>query len=257
MTPDRVFSNIPASLRDPLLSEYQKIVQNHAEHRWSDSELSGGKFCEIVYSILVGHASNSYLTKPSKPKDFVGACRVLESNTSEPRSFQILIPRMLPPLYEVRNNRGVGHVGGDVDPNHMDANVVLSMCNWIMAELVRVLHAVTIEEAQAIADSLAERRIPLVWQDGDLKRVLDPKVSIPDQVLMLIASSSRAVGTEELRNWIEAKNKTYFMRALRKLHANRMLELSQDKKQVQILPRGAEYVSKWIARKSNRTSLDH
>jgi hypothetical protein len=209
------FSNIPAGLRDLLLSEYQQIVQNHAEHRWSDAELKAGKFCEIVYSILVGHASNSYPAKPAKPSDFVGACRALEKNKSEPRSFQILIPRMLLPLYEVRNNRGVGHVGGDVDPNHMDANVVLSMCNWVMAELVRVLHAVTIEEAQAIVDSLAERRIPLVWQDGDLKRVLDPKVSVPDQVLILIASSSKVVRTEELRNWIEAKDKSYFMKALR------------------------------------------
>jgi hypothetical protein len=47
---------------------------------------------------------------------------------------------MLPALYEVRNNRNVGHTGGDVDPNHMDSVAVLSKCNWIMGELVRVYH---------------------------------------------------------------------------------------------------------------------
>lgn len=68
-----------------------------------------------------------------------------------PRSFQILIPRLLPALYEIRNNRNVGHVGGDVDPNFMDSTAVLGTANWIMAELVRVFHSVSTPEAQAIA----------------------------------------------------------------------------------------------------------
>jgi hypothetical protein len=184
--PASALASIPAGLRDPLLDEYRQIVQNYVEHRWGPSELGGGKFCEIVYSILVGHASGSYPAAPAKPNDFPSACRALESNASEPRSFRILIPRMLPALYEVRNNRGVGHAGGDVDPNHMDATVVLSMCNWIMAELVRLLHATTTSEAQSVVDSLAERRIPLVWQSGDLKRVVDPSVSSEPKALLAV-----------------------------------------------------------------------
>jgi hypothetical protein len=120
-TPTAALAAIPNGLRLPLLSEYQSIAQNYAEHRWSPAELSAGIFCEIVYTILDGHAKGSYPAHPSKPADFVGACRKLEQNIHVPRSFQILIPRLLPALYEVRNNRGVGHTGGDVDPNHMDA----------------------------------------------------------------------------------------------------------------------------------------
>src|SRR6266851_1018203 len=76
------------------------------------------------------------------------------TNIHVPRSFQILIPRLLPALYEVRNNRGVGHIGGDVDPNHMDATFVISSCNWVMAELVRVYHDLSTNEAQEIVDTL-------------------------------------------------------------------------------------------------------
>jgi len=57
----------------------------------------------------------------------------------------------------VRNNRNVGHVGGDVDPNHMDAVAVMSMSNWIMGEIVRVFHRLpTTSEAQQLVDALAE-----------------------------------------------------------------------------------------------------
>jgi hypothetical protein len=61
---------IPLGLRQPLLDEYQSIAQNYSEHRWTPSELSGGKFCEIVYTILDGHAKGAYAGSPHKPADF-------------------------------------------------------------------------------------------------------------------------------------------------------------------------------------------
>ncbi len=117
---------IPAELRQTLIDEYKSIMHNYAEHRWTPSELSGGKFCEIVFAILEGYSKGTYPTAPNKPRDFVGACRKLEQNSHIPRSFQILIPRLLPAIFEVRNNRGVGHAGGDVDPNHMDATFIVT-----------------------------------------------------------------------------------------------------------------------------------
>ena len=236
-------SAIPKGLREPLLNEYRSITRNYAEHRWSPSELSGGPFCEIVYSILDGFAKSAYSKKPSKPRDFVGACRKLGSNTGVPRSFQILIPRALPAMYEVRNNRGVGHVGGDVDPNHMDATLVVSMANWTMAELVRVFHNFSIDDAQALVDNLAERRIPLVWHGSNVKRVLNPAMALKDQILLLISSGAGKVSINDLLDWCEYKNRVYFRRIVRELHYKRLVELSKDASFVELLPPGFVYVS--------------
>ena len=164
MTPAEIFPTVPAKLRNALLKELSEIEQNYLERRWSPSELSGGRFCEIVFCIIAGHASGKY--EFEKPKNMVAACRKLEEDSSLPRSFQILIPRLLPAIYEVRNNRNVGHIGGDVDPSHMDATFVLNSCNWIMAELVRVLHGLTVSSAQSLTDNLAENRIPFIWHEG-------------------------------------------------------------------------------------------
>jgi hypothetical protein len=244
-------SAVPSGLRTPLLNEYREIAKNYAEHRWAPSELSGGRFCEIVYTILDGFGKGTYADKPRKPQDFVSACRKLEGNSTVPRSFQILIPRMLPALYEVRNNRGVGHVGGDVDPNHMDATVVMSMCNWIMAELVRVFHQLSTEEAQAIVDSLAERRIPLIWQNGQMKRVLDPKIPLRGQILLLTASSPGPVRVDDLLTWCDYKNKPYFLKILKRLHAERKIELFKERGTVEILPPGTEAASNYISSRQN------
>ncbi len=240
MNPQNALTAIPAGLRLPLLAEYQSIVQNYSEHRWSPSELSGGKFCEVVFTILDGYSKGSYAAGPSKPADFVSACRKLEQNTQVPRSFQILIPRLLPALFEVRNNRGVGHVGGDVDPNHMDALFVLSSCNWVMAELVRVYHSLSTAEAQRLVDSLVERRIPLVWEGDDVRRVLDPSMRLRDQVLVFLSTTPGGkVTTSDLLDWTGYSNRSYFLKQLREMHKKRLRELSRDEKQIQILPPGS------------------
>ncbi len=242
IAPSHALATIPTGLRNPLLNEHRMIVQNYLKRKWLPSELSGGRFCEIVYTILDGHASGSYATAPSKPRNFPQACRSLENNSGVPRSFQILIPRMLPPLYEIRNNRGVGHVGGDVDPNYMDSTAVLGMVNWVMAELVRVFHSLSTTDAQQVVTQLVERRIPIIWQIGDIKRVLDTTLKLPDQTLLLIASCPAVCDTDELFTWLDYKNRGYFNKLLRDLHAKRMIELSSDSTSAQILPPGAKHV---------------
>lgn len=245
MDASSAFSQLPIGLREELVAEYRQIIKNFAERRWSASELSAGRFCEIVYSILDGRAKSLFPLKASKPNDFVASCRKLESNSHQPRSFQILIPRMLPALYEVRNNRGVGHVGGDVDPNYMDATAVVSMCNWIMGELVRVLHSTSTEDAQALVDSLSGRHVPLVWQIGEEKKILDPSLSLKEQILVLLASHPGPVEIETLRVWTMYKNKSYFRALIKKLSDDRLVHVDQN--QVEILPPGSNAAEDIIA----------
>jgi len=241
-------SVIPDGLRIPLIEEYNNILQHYLERRWTASELSGGKFCEIVFTILDGYAKGTYASAPFKPSNFVDACKKLENNAKVPRSFQILIPRMLPSLYEIRNNRNVGHVGGDVDPNLMDSQAVVSMCGWVMGELIRVLHNTSTGQAQSMVDSICSRKIPLVWSVGDVKRVLKPSISLKDQILLLVGVDSSKTNVSELLHWIEYKNKAYFLKTLRGLHQLRLIELSIDEKYVEILPPGSIHIEKLITK---------
>lgn len=192
----------------------------------------------------------SFATVPSKPQNMVMACRALEAQLTDPgrigdRSLRVLIPRLLPFLYEIRNNRNVGHVGGEVNPNHADAEAVLGMANWIMAELVRIFHNVPLVEAQAAVDSLVERRHALIWQFEGAKRVLNTKMSKKDQTLALLYSESDWIEVERLRDWVEYSSLSGFKsNVLIPQHKERLLEFDSVRSRVKITPRGINHVEK-------------
>lgn len=220
---------LPEGLREELLTEFNHILANFREGRWEPAELDGGKFCEVVYSILVGHFAGSFPVAASKPSNMVDACKALDATGKNfPRSLAIQIPRMIVALYEVRNNRGVGHVGGDVDPNYMDAVVVLQTAKWILGELVRVFHATDVQTATTAVDSLASRQIPVVWEVEGKKRVLDSGLTYRDRMLLLLYSAPGAISENELRDWVEHPRPADFRKVLQAAHKDKLIEYRQD-----------------------------
>jgi hypothetical protein len=239
------FGVLPNTLRDELLSCFNEILKNYREGRWEPSELNGGKLCEVVYTILKGFVdSGSYPMAASKPNNMVDACRALEQAPSAiPRSVRIQIPRVIVALYEVRNNRGVGHVGGDVNPNQMDATLVVAMSKWLMAELVRLFHDLTPSGAEAIVEALTERILPIVWVAGDILRVLDPKMPVRDQVLVLLYHTGQPVEVSDLLKWTEYSNPSKFRNdLLRKAHRDRLIEFNELQQSVRLSPKGIKLV---------------
>ena len=254
LTAATLFPILPATLRDELLKSFEEISAHYAESRWEPSELNGGKFCEVVYSIINGVLNNNVPANASKPANMLIACQALEQIPSAAsrvgdRSLRILIPRMLPVLYEIRNNRGVGHVGGDVSPNFLDATAVHSMSSWVLAELIRIFHQLSTNEAQEIVDALIERKHPLIWAVAGLgiSRVLNPQMSPKDQVLVLLHGRASWVGAKELCSSVEYSSTSMFRtRVLQSLHDARLIEFDKIGDQARLSPLGVNDVEKRI-----------
>lgn len=100
-------------------------------------------------------------------------------------AFRIHVPRALRTIYDFRNKRDVSHLGAGVSPNFADSSLVIAIAGWVLAELVRLTFNCPPAEAQLIVDSL-DRRIPLIWQRGDIIRVLDPKLGFPEKTLAVL-----------------------------------------------------------------------
>lgn len=245
MDASRALGQLPLGLRTELLDAFNNIVTNFRENKWEPSELNGGKLCEVVHTILRGYVDGAYPQKSSKPANMVDACKLLEKAPQTfPRSVRIQLPRMLVTLYEIRNNRGVGHVGGEVDPNHMDAMVVLHISKWIMAELVRIFHSVDTSAATRIVELLTEREIPVIWQVGGKKRVLKSGLSMKSKTLLLLYSEPM-LDEQTLVSWVEHTNAAVYRRdVLIKGHKEKLWEYDRLSKTVTLSPVGTEKVER-------------
>src|SRR3546814_456751 len=147
---DQALDPIPSGLRKPLISNFEELLAEYRAGDWEKVGLKAGKICEIVYTILKGYTAGTYPTAPSKPSNMVRACTALEGAGGEfSRSVRIQIPRLLIALYELRNNRAIGHVSGELDPNHMDAELFLRGCKWIVSELIRLFTSLPVEIGRA------------------------------------------------------------------------------------------------------------
>jgi len=245
---ESILSSLPDGIRGELFQAYNEIVRNYKEYRWEPSELNGGKLCEVIYTILRGYVDGNLPNRSKKPRNMLDACRDLErAGSTFPRSIRIQIPRMIIALYEIRNNRGVGHAGGDVNPNHMDATAVLYMSKWLISELIRTFHNVDINTASAEVDKIVERILPVIWEVKGKLRVLATDLSMRDKSLLILYQHRKELSEAKLVDWIEHSNASIYRRdVLRKAHKEKLIEYVEKSRTVHISPKGIEYVEENI-----------
>lgn len=217
-------SRYPPELVKALLDSYEEMQREYLNAKYKPSELEGGLFVEAARRIVEVElfGKTAPIGKPLAPFND-GELKRYESAQGD-ESFRIHIPWVLRAVYNLRNKRGVGHLS-TVTPNVMDAAFILAACSWVLAEFVRLSGALSPEQCQEIIESLSERRVPLVYADDQIKRVLDPKIPAKDQVLLLLYTQSAPVADETLRSWVEYKNKSRFRaQVLQPLHEARLIE---------------------------------
>lgn len=215
-------ASIDKVLVERLLNSYIEIKQNYYLGKQKPSELDAGHFAEIVIRIL------QYITNPNH--SFTPLGTRLDSFDREVAHFAQLraadfhdslrlhIPRALQAIYGIRSRRGVAHVGGDVSPNSSDSTFVIATCDWIMAELIRLYYTSSLEEAQKLVNSIAERKVPIIQDFSGYLKVLNPKLSVPNKILALLYyRGEQGASTKELRNWVKTKSPSHIPTTLANL----------------------------------------
>lgn len=235
---------VPDSLLDPLLQQFDEGLAEYRSGDWEKVGIKAGKFCEIAYTICEGHATGAFAASPAKPRNMFDSCRALEQhNRAKGRSLCIQIPRVLIGLYELRNNRAIGHISGEIDPNHMDAEFFLRAMKWIMAEFVRFFSGNPVDMSRDLVEAVTARTLPVVWYSGDTRRVLDPNKSADEKILLLAYAETGPVTVANILKWSEYSNSSRMRReVLKKLHKKALIHFDQIEDTVQILPPGQKYV---------------
>ena len=138
-------------------------------------------------------------------------------------------------------------MGGDVEANEIDAGTTARISDWVVCELIRVFHGLSLEEAQAIVDAIALRALPDIWKVGGKKRVLKKGLSYKQQTLLLLYGEPDAVLTEDLVAWTEHSNASAYRKGvLKPLHKDRLVEYDAKSELVYLSPLGIQEVEKNI-----------
>lgn len=213
--------------------------------------LSAGKFAETLLRFAQQELTGAHIPFGTHIKNFPDECRKLINlaSTSGAESLRILIPRALVLVMTLRGKRGIGHVGGDVEANEIDATAVVRLLDWIVCELVRLYHHLPLEEAQGIVDALTRREVPYVWTVAGRRRVLLPGLDFKDKTLVLAYSEPQGgVLVEDLFSWVEYSNLSVYKKAvLFPLHKAKLIEYDDTEGIVYISPLGERHVDKLMA----------
>lgn len=241
--------------RDRILKSYIDLRAGFSNSQYDAAGLRAGVFAEAVARFLQQELTGSHTPFGTSLPNFADLCRSFErlDKAKGPESLRVIVPRALLLIYTLRNKRGIGHIGGDVEANEIDAATCMRTADWCVCELVRIYHKLPIEDAQALLDAISVRQIPSIWAVGGKKRILNTSLSYPDQVLQLLHSAEEsAVPSEDLADWIEHPRLHDFRnRVLAPLHVKRMIEWDRETDTVSISPIGVKRVEDTIQKKSS------
>jgi hypothetical protein len=243
---ETALANIPPIFRSRLIKTYLDLKKNTTETRYEAAGLAAGKLCEVSIRLLQQKVLGSYTPFGTKINNFPDACRnlIAAPAISGHESERTVLPRALVFLYTMRNKRGIGHVGGDVDADPIDISVMGKVADWIICELIRINHGMSLEEAQDVIDAISVRQLPTIWEVAGKKRVLKQGLQARDQALLLLYSSQEsAVLIEDLCDWIEYANPPRFRNdVIQKLHKERLLEFDKESESITLSPSGIKHV---------------
>lgn len=149
------------------------------------SELNGGRFAECVLR-LVQYLDNPPYTPFGTPLQSDAIIKSAERNTLLHESLRFFIPRTARIILDIRNRRGVGHVGGDINPNLSDSLFIARSADWIVTEIIRLYNNCSIENAQKIADSINEVNLPIVADIDGFVRIQNASLDFRSKTLIIL-----------------------------------------------------------------------
>jgi len=227
-----------------MLEAYDEAKRRFHLGDFMPNAVEGGRYCEAVFRILQFRQSGTYNPLGDPKFNTQVVIQQLEQDTALTDEMRFHLPRALRVIYDVRNKRDTGHLGdGSIDPNLMDATLVVAVMDWITAELVRIHRAVPPDEAQAIIDGLVQREVPIIEEIAG-HPVLNKDLERGDHILILLYRVGQHVGLgyATLMKQMRVGHKGNLKKTLDRLEAKHLVHVDHASERAHITSPGLRHV---------------
>ncbi len=197
-------AGVPKELVDELLQTFVEAKQRFYRDDLRPSEIEGGRFSEAVFRILEWAAFGSYTSLGMTLTKVPALVTKLENATNATDSVRFHIPRTLRVIYDLRNKRDVAHLGDGIDPNQQDATLVVRSMEWVLAELVRLYHSVSPDEAHEMIVDLVSKEVPLIQVLDGYPRILTDLKAQEHLLVLLYWRGAEGATRDQLKGWLRA-----------------------------------------------------
>jgi hypothetical protein len=181
------------------------------------TEVEAGRFCEAAFRMIELETSGM-ATDLGRQLDTQSIIRNAEAATTCPDAIRLHIPRSLRLVYDIRNRRNAAHLADGIDPSLQDASLVMATLDWVLAEFVRLHHAVPASEAHDFVQNLVTRRAPSVQDFNGYPKVLRPELDASDYVVLLLYERGPGGATRsQVSTWVRPSMRKNLARTLGRL----------------------------------------
>lgn len=217
-----LINEYPEALINNVLECYLKTLAEYRKCNWKYVGTEIGQFIENCIRILEYKLNNSYTPLCQTLSNFnEKELRNLESKSGQVE-YRIIIPRLLYSSYAIRNKRGVIHTS-HINPNYMDATLLINNAKWILAELVRLSSNIDFDKANELINSIISKENNIIWEINGKIRILNTKIDTQNKILCLLYYKDNQTNSF-LCDMLEYKNFSRFKDILKKLHKERFIE---------------------------------
>lgn len=233
-------SGLPSSVSRRLLKEYAEAKRRYHLGDHGPTAVDAGRFAEAAIRIVENALFQTY-TPLGKTLPALNTKRLaqFEAATGANESLRVHIPRALFSVYAIRNKRDAAHLGDSIVANLQDATYVMSVLDWVLAELVRIYHDFSPEEAQATITDLVVREVPVVEEIAG-QPVLSKRLGVSDRILVFLyrAGRDRGLSIPELQRQMRHPDRSNLTKAIRNLDKQGLVLLHPQTRQAHITSAG-------------------
>jgi hypothetical protein len=239
-------AGLPPDVTKRMLLEYVEVKRRFhlGDHR--PTAVNAGRFAEaalrVVESALFGKCTPIGKSLPTFNSQRLAQ---FESAASAHESLRVHIPRALYSVYAVRNKRDAAHLNDSIDPNLQDATYVVSVLDWVLAEIVRTFHNISPDAAQGVIDDLVTREVPVI-EEIDGQPVISKTLTVKDTILVYLYRAGRDTGLTiaELQRQMRHGDRSNLTKAVKNLDSSGLALLHPDTRKAHITSKGMAYVER-------------